>query len=112
MVGQDILCIIKPEAGHLREDRSFFGDLVFQDHVECRDPVCCHHDQGIADIVNLADFTFFDGRIGLHRYFLLPAVLFSSTKVYVSHREKKNKNRLAGFRTFGNGGFQTAIMLY
>ena len=59
MVGNEILRIIKPELGHLRENRALFGDFVLQYHVKRGDAVCGDHNEVCADVVDLADFSFF-----------------------------------------------------
>ena len=59
VVRQDVLRVVEPELGHLGQDRAFFGDLIFQNDVKCRDAVRCDEDQVLADIVNLTDFAFF-----------------------------------------------------
>ena len=61
MVGQQILGIVEPELAHLGEHGALFGHLVFQDDIKRRNAVGGNHDQAVAVVVNLADFSFFDG---------------------------------------------------
>ena len=66
VIRHDILRIVKPEAGHLGQHRSFFCDLVLQNNVKGGDAVCRHHDQRVADIIDLSDFSFFKRLVFLH----------------------------------------------
>ena len=61
MVGNDILCHIKPESGHLRQYCPLSGHFVVKDHVETADPVGGNHDQAVAIIVNLTYLACFHG---------------------------------------------------
>ena len=69
MVGDDILCEIEPEAGHLCENGALLHDLVLQDHVKRGNPVGRYHDELVADVVDLAYLAFLDGGIFLHASF-------------------------------------------
>ena len=60
MVGQNILCQIEPEFGHLCQYSAFFGDFIVQNHIETTDTVGGNHDQAVAIVINLTYFTFFD----------------------------------------------------
>ena len=60
VVRKNIFCQIKPEFGHLSKYRSFFGYDIFQNNIEAADAVSCNHDQTVAVVINLANFTFFN----------------------------------------------------
>ena len=66
MVRKDVFGEVEPEFGHLGQDRALFGDFVFQDDVERGDAVGGDQDQCIAQVIDLADFSFFDGFVLLH----------------------------------------------
>ena len=74
VVGQNILSHIKPETGHLCQYGSFFGHVIFQDHVKAADSVCGNHDQAVAVVVDLTDLSFF------YRFHLVHLTLFISAK--------------------------------
>ena len=71
VVRDDVFCQIKPETGHLGQNSALLHDLVLQDHVKRGDPVGRHHDELIADIIDLTYLAFLDGSIFLHASFLL-----------------------------------------
>lgn len=71
VIWDDILGIVEPEAGHLRQNAPLVRDIVLQNDIECRDPVSGVHNQRIADVVNLAYLSFFDGTELLHVFLLL-----------------------------------------
>ena len=60
MVGQNILCHIEPEFGHLCQYGTFFGDFVVENDIKAADTVSSNHDQAVAVVINLTYFTFFN----------------------------------------------------
>jgi len=66
VVVDDVFGKIEPELRHLGQDDPLPFYFILQDDVKSRDPVGRHQNQVIADIVDLADFSFFDRAVGLH----------------------------------------------
>ena len=60
MVRKNVLCHVEPEFGHLGQHSSFLSNVIFQDNIKAADPVGSYHDQIVAVVVNLADFSFFN----------------------------------------------------
>ena len=60
MVREDVLGHVEPEPGHLGQDGSLFGHIIFQDYIKTTDTVCGDHDQAVAVVVDFAYFSFFD----------------------------------------------------
>ena len=53
-VGADVACCVKKLCCDLVQDLSFEGNALGQDNVECRDSVCCHHDDElVVDVVHV-----------------------------------------------------------
>lgn len=67
MIGDDVPREVEPEAAHLREHGAFAADVVLEDNVEDADAVGGDHDEILAEVVDLADFSFFYGAELLHR---------------------------------------------
>ena len=57
MIGNDVFEQIEPEKRKLREDAAFVRDAGGHDHVEGGEPVGGDHQQLVAEIVNIADFS-------------------------------------------------------
>ena len=91
MVRHDVFCQIEPEFGHLCQNCSFFCHGIFQDNIKAADPVRCYHDQVIAVVVNLTDFSLFD------RFHLLYLTLLVWIRYY---------NRINKFAGIDNSIFQ------
>ncbi len=77
MVRKDVFRQIEPEFGHLGQDGTLLRDFVLEDDIERGDAVGGNEDQCIAQVIDLADFSFFDGFILLHGEDLLNGVEIS-----------------------------------
>ena len=66
VVRNDVLREVEPELRHLRQDFALLRDLVLEDVVECGDAVCRNHDDAVACIVNLTNFSGFERLILFH----------------------------------------------
>ena len=76
MVRKNIFCHLKPEPGHLCQDSSLLCHSIFQNDIETADPVSCHHDQIVAVVIDLADFSFFYRFHLLYLAFILDLLLY------------------------------------
>ena len=86
VIRDHIFGIVKPETGHLGQNPALVGYLVLQNYVKCRDTIGGIHDQRIADVVNLAYFSFLDRTKLLHVFLLMcrsAAVLNDSPQLKV-----------------------------
>ena len=66
MVRKDIFGEVEPELGHLGQDRTLLRDFVFENDVKRGDAVGRDKDQCIAQVIDLPDFSLFDGFVLLH----------------------------------------------
>ena len=68
MVRHDVAGKIEPELRHLGKHGALLVYGVVKDHVEAADAVGRDQDQIVSDVVDLADFAFFDGLIFCHEF--------------------------------------------
>jgi len=54
MVREEVLGALKPEAGKLREHFPLPWDPRREDHIKHRDPIGCHDEQLLAEVVDVA----------------------------------------------------------
>ena len=69
MIGNNILCEIKPELAHLCKNCSLLGNFIIKNHIKAADSVCGNHNQAVTVIINLSNLTFFNR---LHTYQFSP----------------------------------------
>ena len=66
VVRNDVLREVEPELRHLRQDLALLRDLVLEDMVESRDAVRRNHDDAVASIVDLTNFSGFERLVLFH----------------------------------------------
>ncbi len=54
MIGHDVLCLLEPEIGDLRQDFSLERDAFVHNDIVRRDPIRSDNEQLIPEIVNIA----------------------------------------------------------
>ena len=72
MVGENVLCHIKPEFRHLGQDSTLLGDLIFQNDIKAADAVGCNHNQAVAVVINLTNLAFLNRLHNSSTHFVLP----------------------------------------
>ena len=70
VVRDDVFCQVKPETGHLGQNSALLCYFVFQDNVKCGDTIGGHHNQRIADIIDLSYLAFLNRTVFLHEILL------------------------------------------
>ena len=76
MIRQNIFGEVEPECGHLREDRTFMGNAVFQYVVKGGNTIGRNHDDAVADIVHFTYFAGFIRFVFLHDFASLYITVF------------------------------------